>query len=145
MNIDKIQAEARRIRELFDTGKEIITALKFYVTSGPMKDHLAVKAETEWSLTLSFYGLPLLFRIESDWPANAKPGDLNVRGRIAVCYRPYDSEPTEKLLQLTNPYPFDSLGNVVSLGGPHSKQEFSPFFLSDVLNAIQENKLTLRP
>ena len=140
MTSEALKAELKQLQALSAAGREIIAGLKSDITSGPMKEYLAVREETESSLTVSFFGLRLVFRIESCWPAE------HHKGRLVVCSQSYDAKPVETPLTLEPQYSFDADGRVFSTGsGSHSKETFSPFFLGDVLAAVEKEKLTLRP
>src|SRR6266498_5532574 len=111
MNRQELKTELQRLQALSAKGKEIIASLKSHITSGQMKDYLAVREEaeavrqeTESSLTVSFFGLRSVFRIESCWPAE------NGRGRLAVYCQSYDAKPVETSLTLVPQYSFDAAG-----------------------------------
>ena len=133
MNIEEIKLTSNSVKKLADKGVTILAALKSYL-SQEFQGHISIKRETSHSLLVTYYGYPLLFRIELPM------GGQGITGQIVAYSQSYDVEPVESPIGVA--YTFDSLGNI---NRRFTEAEFSPWFVSEIFTKICEQGITLRP
>ena len=132
MSISQFKHQAGVIEKLANKGATVIAALSTEITQNHAP-HLAVSSSTPHSITVSFYGFRLVFRIEIDWTASG------TNAKIVAYSLSYDAEPTETSLVA---YPFDDLGNVNRM---HTANEFGAPLLAEVFTMLHQTGIILRP
>lgn len=133
MNIAQFENHAAVVKKLANKGQTHIAALSDEITKH-LADHLTIVSTTPHSITVSFYGLRVRFRVEIGWTAN------ETNAQIAAYGLSYDIEPKETLLVA---YPFDNMGNVKST---YLSEEFGAPLLAEVFTLLhQAGTIILRP
>ena len=147
MNLQEFQVRAQMVNKLAAKGHDLIEALEREVCGDALVPFLRIndKRSSTHCLGLSFYGLPLLFRVE------LKLLEHSATGRITAYTLSYEAEPKETLLSLQSVYHFDELGNVTAVDKPRDRAnkfaggEFVKFFLAEVFTCIASGDYSLRP
>jgi hypothetical protein len=138
-----IAAHSDEVKRLVKRGAEAIEELKSFIDE-EFKEELPITHATNGSLSVSYFGLPLLFRIEID--SKCKAGNLATPASAKlVAYKlSYEIEPDEiRLAECT----FDTVGNVSFPANPRAStvDEFAGAFLNDVFISALDKGIQLRP
>lgn len=133
MNIALFKNYGAFLKKLADKGQFAITALTNEIKEN-LKDHLKVVSSTTHSITVSFYGLLIRFRIEMAWAAD------EMTAQISAYALTYEKEPSETFIVS---YSIDNLGNV---NRTYTMEDFSMPLLAKVFTLLhQTGALILRP
>lgn len=132
MNIAQFKNLAATVKKLANKGQTHIASLNDEITQH-LADHLKVVSSTPHSITVSFYGVRVLFRIEIGWSVN------QTNAQIAAYSLSYDVEPKETFLVA---YPFDHMGNVKNT---YLSEEFGAPLLAEVFTLLHQADTVLRP
>ena len=104
MNLNEFHVRAAHVNELDKMGQRIIQTLTRYAKENVSKEMQIESGASPSLLRLTFYGLPILFRVE------LRLTESGGEGKLVAYYLSYDNEPKEMPLKMQ--YPFDRLGNV---------------------------------
>ena len=136
--IKGIQTDVQEIWLLVEKGREMISRLQWLIEAR-LGNQIHVLTVADYELRLSFYGLPLVVRVEIEY------GDRATRGKIIAVQLEYNPILTMEKERLAE-YSFDYQGKVGD--GTHEQLQLDNYallFLDAVFQKLREKKVRLRP
>jgi hypothetical protein len=130
--LKRVRLDLEALQALAKTGASVIEELRKCIEG--WKDFLVLEKSTAHQLRASFCGLPLMFGLELTYAMD------EIQGKVVAHHISYGAEPKAQPLGVE--YSFDRLGN---MGKRSSRDNFAPYFLSDVFEQVRQKGLVLRP
>jgi hypothetical protein len=138
-----ISQHSEQVKPLVEKGKKAISDLKNYIEQ-TLAEEFSITGKSESTLSVSYYGFPLLFRVEIYSKNDANSLVMPPVAKV-VAYRMSDDVKPE-WVSLTE-CSFNSVGDVTLPVEPKSSNidHFAGSFLAQVFNATMAKGMTLRP
>ncbi|MFM8330444.1 MAG: hypothetical protein ACKN9T_02020 [Candidatus Methylumidiphilus sp.] len=142
MQINTIKQTSNDLKKLYDIGISILARLKHYLIY-ELGDHLEIKQDSQSDFLVTYYGYPLLFRINLSIgiPQSQNPYmPITTSGQIAAYLQPYDAKPIDAPSDIH--YSFDKNGTINT---NLTTEDFAQQFVLDVFEKVLKGNLILRP